>query len=143
MTRATVSFGVGFVFAVGLAIAGMTRPAKVIGFLDIFGQWDPSLVWVMGGALVTLMVLRAITRKTRKPIFDLNFHLPRKRKPDRRLLVGSLLFGIGWGLVGFCPGPALASIATLEAETLILALAMLGGMTLYSAWEKQQERTRQ
>ncbi|MCJ0764848.1 DUF6691 family protein [Variovorax terrae] len=129
----------GALFAVGLVLSGMTQPAKVIGFLNVgglvdparFGAWDPSLAFVMGGALCVTLVAFAVTpRPGRKPWRAATFQLPTRRGVDRRLVFGAALFGIGWGLAGYCPGPALASLLTGGLDALLFVAAMAAGMAL-------------
>lgn len=120
----------GTLFGIGLAMSGMTDTAKVQGFLDIFGNWVPDLAFVMGGAvLITLMLTHLILRRP-APLLANAFHLPGKIDIDRKLLVGSLCFGVGWGLYGYCPGPAIASLAYLDRNTYLFVAAMLCGMAL-------------
>jgi uncharacterized membrane protein YedE/YeeE len=120
----------GVLFGVGLAMSGMTDTAKVQGFLDILGDWIPDLAFVMGGAvLVTLVLTRPILQRP-GPLFADSFHLPEKTVIDRNLVVGSLCFGIGWGLYGYCPGPAIASLSYLDWNACLFVAAMLGGMVL-------------
>ncbi len=117
----------GLLFGLGLAISGMINPAKVIGFLDISGSWDPSLAFVMGGAvMVTAISFRLVLRRP-APIFSGMFHLPTKNDLDRRLIVGAAIFGIGWAVTGLCPGPALASIGYLDERIFLFVLALLIG----------------
>jgi uncharacterized membrane protein YedE/YeeE len=118
----------GALFGLGLAIAGMLNPAKVIGFLDITGNWDPSLAFVMGAGLVVNLIGWQIARRRTQPIFESRFHLPQANQIDRRLLVGAALFGIGWGLAGLCPGPAITSLAFLDSEAFIFFIAMAAGL---------------
>jgi uncharacterized membrane protein YedE/YeeE len=128
------SAAAGAVFAVGLAVSGMTLPSKVIGFLDVFGDWDPSLAFVMGGALLVYGIGFRLIMGRPKPVFEASFHLPTRRDVDGRLLGGAALFGIGWGLGGFCPGPALTSIGAGFAGLwgiLLFIAAMVAGMTLH------------
>jgi hypothetical protein len=121
---------IGTLFGLGLSISEMINPARVIGFLDIAGRWDPTLMFVMGGALaVTLPAYTLILRRAR-PLLDGAFHLPAKRDIDRRLIIGAALFGIGWGLGGFCPGPALASLASGAPAVFGFVLAMIAGQWL-------------
>ncbi len=120
----------GILFGLGLAISGMVNPAKVIGFLDVAGNWDPSLAFVMGGAvLVTALTFRWVLRRP-APIFSDMFHLPAKQDLDRRLITGAAIFGVGWALAGLCPGPALASIGFLDEKLLIFVLALVLGSFL-------------
>lgn len=118
----------GALFGTGLVVSQMTSPAKVLAFLDVAGAWDPSLALVMGAALlVTVPAFRAILGRSR-PLFDESFHLPVKRSLDARLLGGSALFGIGWGLAGFCPGPALAALGSGQADPWLFVFGLaLGG----------------
>jgi uncharacterized membrane protein YedE/YeeE len=129
------AFFFGAVFAVGLALSGMTRPGKVVAFLDVAGAWDPSLLLVMGGAIAVNLVLfwRTIRRRVR-PLLAEKFHLPTRRDIDRPLVVGALLFGAGWGLSGLCPGTAIASIVTFDVSVLLFVAAMLAGMKARS-WQ--------
>ena len=120
----------GIIFGVGLALSGMTDTAKVLGFLDLFGQWIPDLAFVMGGAVCVTLVSFRIILKRQGPLLDGEFKLPQSTRIDARLLGGAALFGIGWGLYGYCPGPALSALVYLEPNTLLFVLAMLCGMAL-------------
>jgi uncharacterized membrane protein YedE/YeeE len=123
----------GALFGLGLAVSGMMNPAKVIGFLDLAGEWDPTLAFVMGGALlVTIPAFRLILGRQR-PILAGDFALPAESTLDARLLGGAALFGVGWGLSGFCPGPAVAALVTGLAPVVAFVAAMMAGMVLY-AW---------
>jgi hypothetical protein len=123
--------GVGLVFGAGLLISGMTQPAKVIGFLDVTGGWDPSLAFVMGGGVVVYMLaFHAIRGRRNDPWFDVKFHLPTRRDLDRPLVLGSALFGIGWGLGGLCPGPGIVAAASGNLAGIAFVAAMLAGMHL-------------
>ena len=120
----------GLVFGVGLAVSGMTDTAVVLGFLDITGQWNPDLAFVMGGAvLVTLVAFRFIL-KMKSPVLNTKFSLPTRSVIDGRLLTGAAIFGIGWGLYGYCPGPALAALTYMDSKTAMFVVAMLIGMAL-------------
>jgi uncharacterized membrane protein YedE/YeeE len=130
-----VSFFVGFVFSIGLVISGMTNPNKVIGFLDIFGIWDASLVFVMGGAVLFNLVSFFIILKKSKPIFTKSFFLPLSKSVDGKLIVGSSLFGIGWGIAGICPGPAFANIALVGPKVFTFLGFMVLGMLLVKIYE--------
>ena len=120
----------GLLFGTGLILSGMANPAKVQNFLDLFGTWDPSLAFVMGGAIVMTMPGFWLVQKRIKPLFDDVFHLPTRTDFDARLVVGAAIFGIGWGLGGFCPGPALTSLPLAASGTLFFAPAMLAGMVI-------------
>lgn len=132
MNSALAAFVSGVIFAIGLAIGGMTKPAKVAGFLDFTGNWDPSLMFVMGGAVMTHAILYRLIRKRPTPLFTAAFSVPTRKDIDLRLLGGAALFGIGWGLSGFCPGPAITSLASGQTPVLIFVMAMIGGMYLYT-----------
>ena len=120
----------GVVFGIGLAISGMTDTAKVRGFLDLFGTWVPDLAFVMGGAVcVTLVAFRFVLRRQR-PLLSPAFSLPEKKTLDRRLLAGAAIFGIGWGIYGYCPGPAISALVYLDSKTAVFVVAMLVGMAL-------------
>lgn len=121
----------GIVFGAGLAVSGMTNPAKVLGFLDVTGHWDPTLALVMGGALAVSAVGFAVARRSARPWFAETFSLPTRRDIDRELLMGAALFGVGWGLVGLCPGPALASLWRASGEVSLFVAAMIGGVLLH------------
>jgi len=130
------AFASGLVFGLGLILAGMTDPGKVIGFLDLAGNWDPSLAFVMIGAiLVGLFAFTAARRRTRT-FFGGAMHLPKKSDVDRRLVLGSVIFGIGWGLAGYCPGPALVSAGAGQEQGLVFLVAMLAGMLVYVVAER-------
>lgn len=131
MKNAIAALAVGFVFAIGLGISGMTQPAKVVGFLDLFGSWDPSLIFVMVGAILVHFATYKIIRKRNSPLLSMQWHVPTKRDVTPALVVGSLLFGIGWGLGGFCPGPAMTSLASFESRPAIFVVSMLVGMYLF------------
>jgi uncharacterized protein len=120
-------FALGALFAVGLGISGMTQPRKVLGFLDVFGAWDPALLFVMGGAvMVTFVGYRFVLRRPR-PVLGATFDLPTRRDIDIQLLAGASLFGVGWGLAGFCPGPALVALASGSMDVVIFVAAMFAG----------------
>jgi uncharacterized membrane protein YedE/YeeE len=128
--KAIIGLLCGLVFGVGLAVSGMTDTAVVLGFLDITGQWNPDLAFVMGGAvLVTLIAFRFIL-KMKSPILNTKFSLPTRSVIDGRLLTGAAIFGIGWGLYGYCPGPALAALTYMDNKTAMFVVAMLVGMAL-------------
>ncbi len=119
----------GALFGAGLLVSGMTQPARVIGFLDVTRAWDPSLAFVMGGAVIVYAIaLRWIRKHRRDPWFDLKFHLPTRRDIDPALVIGAALFGIGWGLGGLCPGPGLVAAAAGSVPAIAFIAAMLVGM---------------
>ncbi|MCP5396550.1 MAG: YeeE/YedE family protein [Sphingomonadaceae bacterium] len=130
--RAFASFIAGLVFGLGLVISGMTSPDKVFGFLDIAGQWDPSLAFVMGGAVMTATPIFWLARRRAKPVVSASFDTPPKTPVDRRLLGGAVLFGIGWGLSGICPGPALVSAAITPLAIGGFVIAMVVGIVFSS-----------
>ena len=127
---ALVSLVCGILFGVGLAVSGMTDPAKVQGFLDLFGHWDPSLIFVMGGAVTLTLITFRFVLKRQKPVLAETFDLPIATQIDKKLLTGAALFGIGWGISGFCPGPAIASIAYLNPDIGIFLASMFAGAYL-------------
>ena len=121
----------GTLFGAGLALSDMINPARVLAFLDLAGDWDPSLAFVMGGAIIPMVIAYSVSRRMRTPLFDKSFFIPENRVLDRRLLIGAALFGIGWGLVGFCPGPAIAGLVMGAWQPWLFVAAMLGGMWLH------------
>ena len=126
-----VEFLVGLLFGVGLILSGMTDPGKVLGFLDIAGAWDPSLAFVMGGAIAVAFFAFAWARRRSTAFLGGAMHLPRTAPIDRRLLIGSLVFGVGWGLAGFCPGPAVVAAGAGVTEALVFTLSMIAGMAVH------------
>ncbi len=137
MKNAIAAFVVGLTFAIGLVISGMTQPQKVIGFLDLFGQWDPSLIFVMVGAIAVHFVTYKLIRRRSSPLLDEKWHVPTKKEITPALVIGSVLFGAGWALGGFCPGPAITSLAAGQKQTLIFVVAMLLGMALFRVVDKK------
>jgi uncharacterized membrane protein YedE/YeeE len=136
---ALASFVCGLIFGFGLLISGMTQPEKVLGFLDIFGRWDPTLVFVMAAALAIANVGFALARKRQSPMLATQYQWPTRNDIDRPLVVGSVLFGIGWGLVGLCPGPALVNLATLMPPVIVFVLAMIAGMVIKDMCERRMK----
>ncbi|OHZ00453.1 DUF6691 family protein [Salinicola sp. LHM] len=120
----------GLLFGLGLAISGMTDPARVLGFLDVAGAWDPALIFVLGGAVITTFIGYRFVWRRQMPLFESRFQLPTRRNLDTRLLGGAALFGIGWGLSGYCPGPAVASLAGLSWPLALFLIAMVAGWWL-------------
>ncbi len=137
-----VSFLVGFIFALGLGLSGMTQPAKVVGFLDLFGNWDPSLMFVMIGAIGVHAVTYWFTRHRPSPLLAEKWHVPTKKDLTPALMIGALLFGVGWGLAGYCPGPAVASLASFETRPVIFVVSMLVGMFLFRQVDKKLQLNR-
>lgn len=134
----------GLLFGLGLSVSRMIDPAKVVGFLDVFGNWDPSLAFVMGGALlVSLPATQIILKRRRKPVFGHEFYVPNNRKIDKNLAVGAVLFGAGWGIAGLCPGPAIASISFASSGLLIFLVAYLAGTYLGKGIQKAQITAKQ
>lgn len=132
-------FVAGLVFGLGLIFAGMSDPGKVIGFLDLFGAWDPSLAFVMGGAIMVGAVAFAFARKRTTSFLGGAMHLPRYADIDKCLVVGSLVFGAGWGLAGFCPGPALVSLGAGQPKAVLFVLAMVVGMLAFEFLERRSQ----
>lgn len=128
----------GTLFGAGLTLSGMTDPARVRGFLDLFGNWDPTLAFVMGGAVLVMALAWRIRARMAKPVFGERFSLPDRSDLDPGLLVGSALFGIGWGIAGLCPGPAIASLALSPKAALPFVVAMLAGMAIHRIWPERQ-----
>jgi len=124
----------GVIFGFGLALSGMMDPTRVRGFLDVAGRFDPSLGFVLAGALTISGLAYAISRKTQHPLLDETYHLPRRHDLDAKLLGGAAIFGIGWGMAGFCPGPAIASLSLGLAQTFVLTAMMLAGIWLHDFW---------
>jgi len=137
MKNSLAALVVGFIFAMGLGFSGMTQPQKVVGFLDLFGKWDPSLIFVMIGAIAVHLVTYKLTRKLHKPLLESLWYVPTKTEITPSLVVGSVLFGIGWGLGGFCPGPAVTSLASFEARPFIFVMSMVAGMYLFKLIDKK------
>jgi uncharacterized membrane protein YedE/YeeE len=133
------AFFVGLLFGLGLIVSGMTNPAKVIGFLDLAGAWDPSLAFVMGGAILVGSGGFALAKKRQRSLLGAPMHLPTSTKLDKRLLLGSLAFGVGWGIAGFCPGPAIVSAAAGQPKAWVFVTAMLVGMVLYNVIEQHEK----
>ena len=130
----------GLIFGVGLLVSGMTNPAKVLGFLDLTGTWDPSLAFVMAGAIAVATLGFWVARKQTRSLLGLPMNLPTARHFDRRLIIGSLLFGVGWGLAGICPGPSLVLLGSGIFKGAVFVMAMLAGMALFEWFERQNRR---
>ena len=134
-------FVIGLVFGLGLIISGMTDPGKVLGFLDLAGLWDPSLALVMGGAVLVGLFAFTVARKRTTSVLGGAMQLPTARQIDRRLALGSIAFGVGWGIAGFCPGPAIVSLGTGEPKAVVFVLAMLVGMGAFE-WLEMRKTAR-
>ncbi len=130
MATIVTAFLTGTIFGLGLSVSTMINPARVIGFLDVAGRWDPTLLFVMGGALLVTSLFFPLILRRKAPLLCGQFALPTKTKIDRPLLVGAMLFGIGWGLAGFCPGPALAALASASPRVILFVAAMIAGQWL-------------
>ena len=137
MKNKFASLFVGLLFSLGLGISGMTQPEKVFGFLDIFGNWNPSLVFVMIGAIAIHLVTYRIILKRKLPLLSNQWHLPTKREVTLPLVIGSFIFGVGWALAGYCPGPALTSLASLEGRPGLFFVSMIIGMIGFKIMDRQ------
>jgi uncharacterized protein len=126
------SLGAGLLFGIGLGLSGMTQPAKVIAFLDVLGAWDPSLMFVMMGAIAVHYGLGRWIRRRERPLLDTRFHLPTATRVDVKLVAGSAVFGLGWGLAGFCPGPAIVNLGSGALSAFVFVGAMAAGMGMQS-----------
>jgi uncharacterized membrane protein YedE/YeeE len=124
------AFACGVLFALGLGLSGMTHPGRILGFLDVFGAWDPTLIFTMAGAIGVHMPLLWLIRRRSAPLVAPRFELPTKKDLDARLIGGSALFGVGWALGGFCPGPAVVSVFGGRSDNFVFFVALLGGMAL-------------
>ena len=136
------AFAAGLVFGLGLIVSGMADPSKVIGFLDLAGRWDPSLAFVMAGAILVGVIAYHFAQKRAAPLFGGAMRLPAPQDIDRRLVLGSTVFGVGWGLAGYCPGPALVSLGSGQGKAVAFTLAMIAGMAIYEAaehWRRKPE----
>ncbi|OLQ77695.1 transporter [Photobacterium proteolyticum] len=139
LTRVVALFS-GLLFGLGMMMSGMVDPAKVIGFLDVAGNWDPSLAFVMGGAIMVFMpAYILIVRKMKTPVCAADFHLSKKKSIDGRLISGSVLFGLGWGIAGICPGPAVTSLSGTNPDVIVFVVSMVGGIWLGSKWTDTKE----
>ncbi len=127
----------GIIFSLGLGISGMTKPQVVRGFLDFFGEWNPSLLGVMGGAILVHTLTYRMILKRHAPILDSSFHLPTNKNIDPRLIIGSAIFGLGWGWAGICPGPGIVALLSGNLDFVIFVAAMLAGMLAFQAVEKR------
>lgn len=135
-----IEFLAGLLFGIGLILSGMTDPGKVVGFLDVAGKWDPSLALVMGGAIAVCVFAFAVARKRTTNLLGGAMQLPAGKKIDSRLLIGSVVFGVGWGLAGFCPGPAVVATGAGFSQALVFTLAMLAGMAVHELSARTEPR---
>ncbi|MET0264182.1 MAG: YeeE/YedE family protein [Duganella sp.] len=133
-----ISLLAGLVFGVGLIVAGMTDPARVLAFLDLAGAWNPSLALVMGGAILVALPAFALAAKRQRSLLGADMQLPTATRIDRRLALGALAFGVGWGLVGLCPGPALVLISSGNSKLALFVLSMLAGMLIFEWLERRR-----
>ncbi|WP_425091489.1 DUF6691 family protein [Tropicimonas sp. S265A] len=134
---------IGLIFGTGIAVSGMANPSKVLNFFDVAGTWDPSLIFVMGGALVTTFIGYKLVFGRSAPVFEPRFSLPTSRAIDARLVGGSAVFGIGWGIAGFCPGGALPALGTGRWEVFVFTGALIGGILLAKALQSTAARAAQ
>ena len=132
-----IEFIVGLLFGLGLLISGMTDPGKVLGFLDLAGTWDPSLAFVMGGGVMVGLIGFGVAKKKVVSLSGAPLQWPELTRIDRPLVLGSLMFGLGWGLAGFCPGPALVAMASGNDKALVFVLTMMAGMALFGRFKKR------
>jgi uncharacterized membrane protein YedE/YeeE len=139
MQHRVTEFFVGLVFGLGLMLSGMTDPGKVLGFLDLAGLWDPSLALVMGGAIAVGVFAFSMAKRRRLSFFGIDLRLPTQERITKRLVTGSLLFGAGWGLAGFCPGPALVSMAAGQSKAALFVGFMLIGMGVFEVAERRAQ----
>ena len=140
MKHRVTEFLVGLLFGVGLIVAGMTDPSKVLGFLDLAGTWDPSLAFVMGGGILVGLGAFATAKRRTTTFFGGAMHLPTSTDIDKRLIGGGLMFGAGWGLAGSCPGPAIVSLGAGQPKAAVFVAAMLAGMAVFEIIERMQVR---
>ncbi|RED16642.1 hypothetical protein DFR46_1668 [Parasphingopyxis lamellibrachiae] len=131
-----IALGAGTLFGAGLAVSGMADPTRVRGFLDLGGRWDPTLAFVMAGAILPMAIAWLIQRRLATPLAASQFAVPATGKLDRPLIVGSILFGIGWGIAGLCPGPAIAGLALNPSAALVFVIAMVVGMTVHRSFNR-------
>ena len=140
MKYSFASLFAGLVFGMGLIVSGMANPEKVLGFLDIAGLWDPSLAFVMGGAIIVGLVAFAVARKRTLSFLGFNMKLPTNNRIEKRMVIGSMMFGIGWGIAGFCPGPGLVALGAGEIKGAVFVASMVAGMVLFELFERNRAR---
>lgn len=136
MKNALASFATGLVFALGLGVSGMTMPQKVLGFLDLFGNFDPSLIFVMVGAIFVHFIAFRIVKKRKTPLLDHQWHIPTKTTITPSLVIGAFIFGFGWALAGMCPGPAITRLPFFETNTVVFVITMLIGILIFRKVDK-------
>lgn len=141
MKYSLAAFASGLIFGLGLILSGMANPEKVLGFLDLAGLWDPSLAFVMGGAILVGLFAFGLARKRTLSFLGFDMKLPTSSRIDKRLMGGSLLFGVGWGIAGFCPGPGLVALGAGEQKAAVFVAAMLAGMAIYEWIERRRPST--
>ena len=140
--RVLLALACGLLFGAGLVVSDMINPARVLAFLDVAGDWDPALAFVMGGALIPSLTAYAVRRRLERPLLDDRFHVPTNRQIDARLVGGAVIFGLGWGLVGLCPGPAFAALFSGKWQVPVFIVSMLAGMALYRMTQRRPIRER-
>lgn len=141
MLKAIISLLAGLIFGIGLIISGMSNPAKVLNFLDLFGTWDPSLAFVMAGAVIVTFIGYKVVLKRPTPLLHHSFHIPTRNDADVKLVTGASIFGVGWGLGGFCPGPAFVALPLGSTGTLAFFPAMLIGMALAKFFSARHDKS--
>jgi len=140
MKYCLASLFAGLIFGLGLILSGMANPEKVLGFLDIAGLWDPSLAFVMGGAILVGLVAFAIARRRTLSFLGLNIKIPSNTHIDKRLVMGSLTFGVGWGIAGFCPGPGIVALGAGEVKAAVFVASMVAGMAIFELIERNRAK---
>lgn len=138
MKKYLVAFAGGIIFGLGLCISKMVDPNKIMGFLDVAGNWDPSLLLVMFSALVIVSIGYRLALKREKPVLDKKFYLPTNNQLDIKLILGAILFGVGWGLIGYCPGPIVTSLGFLSVDIVLVFISMLVGMVSWTLLAKER-----
>ncbi|MCG7199595.1 YeeE/YedE family protein [Marinobacter pelagius] len=140
MKYSLASLFAGLIFGFGLIVSGMANPEKVLGFLDIAGLWDPSLAFVMGGAIIVGVVAFAVARRRTLSFLGFNMKIPSNTKIDRRLVIGSLMFGVGWGIAGICPGPGIVALGAGETKAAVFVVSMVAGMAIFELIERNRAK---
>jgi len=141
MKYSLASLFAGLIFGFGLIVSGMANPEKVLGFLDIAGLWDPSLAFVMGGAIIVGVVAFAVARRRTLSFLGFNIKIPSHTHIDKRLIIGSLMFGVGWGVAGFCPGPGIVALGAGEIKAAVFVASMVAGMVIFELIERNRAKT--